>query len=167
MCKGLWRKDVDASILATIYRLESACQRLMKSANPNFQFTLIILMGRPFHNIPENQITDSALQTKNRNVRGLKSEKSNDPMTSFHIHTNLKLIHQLMEVVRKNYPERLAKVLIAGAGWEKLLLNLVPESRTRHKIHLLQGVEDLLQFVAKDELSDLAGGNLPVDSKHF
>ena len=166
MCQGLWRKDVDATVLATLYRLESACQSLILS-NPNFKFTLIILMGKPFNiNQGNGNQTLSNEQSNDPNERAneTKTESKIDPTSSFHPHGNFKLAQQLIGIVRKNYPERLAKsLIIPNSGWQKLLgthglERYVSSLRTAKKIFILNKMEDLLGYVDREELSILVGG---------
>lgn len=173
MCKGIWRKDIEATILATLHQIETASQLLIKS-NPDFQFTLIILMGKPYDSNESNKkdsdsssgVNDGEIKHENES----KSDKNNDPINSYHVHTNFTLVLQLIELLRKNYPERLSKVLIVPHGWEKILgthglRSFVPQNRTRQKIYMLECMDDLAQFVAKDELSVLAGGTLQVPTQ--
>ncbi len=166
---GIWRKDIEASILATLHRIETASQLLIKS-NPCFRFTLIILMGKPYDSESNKKDSDSSSGVNDREIKHeneSKSDKNNDPINSYHVHTNFTLVLQLIEILRKNYPERLSKVLIVPSGWEKILgthglRSLVPQNRTRQKIYMLECMDDLARFVAKDELSVLVGGTLPV-----
>lgn len=136
-------------------------------------------MGRPFESSQcddnKHLASNNQADATNRNhfEQGkrskIKTGKGNDAINSFHIHTNFHLVHQLIEIVRKNYPERLAKALIVpNGGWEKLLgthglRRFIPSPRTRQKIHMLDSMDDLIQFATKDQLSALVGGDLPID----
>jgi hypothetical protein len=170
MCKGIWRKDTEATILATLHRIETASQ-LLKISNPDFRFTLIVLMGKPYESNKSNKKDAASSSGVNngeiKHENESQTDKNNDPINSYHVHTNFTLVLQLIEILRKNYPERLSKVLIVPHGWEKILgthglRSFVPQNRTRQKIYMLECMDDLTQFVAKDELSVLAGGTLPV-----
>jgi hypothetical protein len=46
LCLGPWRKDVDASLLAVLHRVETAIETLSES-NPSVKCTIVILMGKP------------------------------------------------------------------------------------------------------------------------
>ena len=46
MCLGPWRKDVDATLLATLHRVETSMETLSAS-NPSVKCTIVILMGKP------------------------------------------------------------------------------------------------------------------------
>ena len=50
MCLGPWRKDVDATILAVLHRLEISMEELQRH-NPNMRCTLIVLMGKPIDKV--------------------------------------------------------------------------------------------------------------------
>ncbi len=174
MCKGIWRKDVDASILATLHRLESASERLVQMKE-DFKFTLIILMGKPCHfheGALESPNEDNDSSDGNQKETDCEPEEQSrlDPTSSFHIHTNYKLIHQLIDIVRNNYPGRLGKALIVpNGGWEKFfgthgLRRYVPSQTTRQKVHMLESVNDLKEHVSVEELSVLVGGKLPVEN---
>jgi hypothetical protein len=47
LCMGPWREDVDASILAILFRLERAVASF-SATNPKVQFTFVFLEGKPF-----------------------------------------------------------------------------------------------------------------------
>lgn len=46
MCLGPWRKDVDASLLATLHRVETS-MKILSASNPSVKCTVVILMGKP------------------------------------------------------------------------------------------------------------------------
>lgn len=46
MCLGPWRKDVDATLLATLHRVETSMKTLSAS-NPSVKCAVVILMGKP------------------------------------------------------------------------------------------------------------------------
>ena len=175
MCKGIWRKDVDASLLATLHRFESAAIEF-KKLNPDFKFTLIVVMGEPCSNEAFNDELGKKPGTQihgdSSHDRGSASESHPVQRNeSFHIHTNFQLAQNLIRILRENYPERLSKALIIPNGWEKVLGGLhglrryIPSDRTRSKIIILDELKNLLQYAAEEQLSTLVGGSMPVPRK--
>ena len=60
VCLGPWRKDVDASLLAVLHRVETAIKTLSAS-NPSVKCTIVILMGKPMLEDPakhRSSVTD-------------------------------------------------------------------------------------------------------------
>mmetsp|Transcript_11112 Transcript_11112/g.12876 ORF Transcript_11112/g.12876 Transcript_11112/m.12876 type:complete len:627 (+) Transcript_11112:111-1991(+) len=192
MLKGIWRKDVDASILATLFTLEQTCQNLLRN-NPNYVITIVVFMGPVVIREDDDRDDSQNLFSKRQNnvimpsiaadsdvpkdpndsssetvggadasldPNGVGSEQQSrvDKTKTFNIHTNFKLVNQLIDVVSKNYPERLARALILpNGGWDKMigthgLRRYVPSQRTRQKIHMLDNIDDLKKYISEEEL---------------
>ncbi len=170
MCKGVWRKDIDASMLAILHKFESAAFKFKKS-NPDFKFTLIVVMGKP-QDVDDDKNDKSGATTSEDASHdsgdvGILS-RTVERSEPYHIHTNFQLVQKLIKILRDNYPERLSKALIIpNGGWEKFLgihglRRYIPSDRTRNKIIILDGLKDILQYASKDQLSTLVGGNMSV-----
>ena len=156
MCLGPWRKDINASIMAAVYRFERATENLSKM-NPAFKCTVIIFMGKPLQgfNVGED---DSCSTRKNKD----------DRESEYFVHTNFKLTQQMIETFSRHYPGRLGKVLVVpNGGWEKMigthgLRRYIQSPVTREKVKILDGPEDLKFFVSADQLVIPMGGNAPI-----
>ena len=169
MCKGVWRKDVDASMLAILDTFENATSQFKRS-NPDFRFTLIVIMGKPCDSDNDendgidSQYGNNSHQTCSNSGSTPRSVHKHEP---YYIHTNFQLVQKLIKILRANYPERLSKALIIpNGGWEKFLgmhglRRYIPSDRTRSKIIMLDKVEDLLGYCSKDQLISLVGGTIP------
>ncbi len=131
MCCGLWRKDINASTLAVLHRLERAFTIARKS-NPEFQCTLVILMGKPKVSDSEamgNDSTPGASVSIDQDEKYEKASSTVDgntekrgPSPPYHVHTNFTYAQHLINTMSQNYPERLGKVLVVpNGGWEKFI----------------------------------------------
>lgn len=175
-CQGLWRKDLDASILAVLHTLESSFVKLSR-LNSNFKCTLVVLMGKPLDSKIDNTMgtsdsmtapTDEDAENIDNNASAENSSQKitlkRDPNNEFHVHTNFKFVQRLLDVVLQNYPERLKSALvIPSGGWEKILgthglRRYINSSRTRSKVTILSEERDLEEFISRAELIDVAGG---------
>lgn len=96
----------------------------------------------------------------------------------WHTHTNMELIRRLIDTVTTHYPERLHKALVVvgkgnttytrtAVGGMLKLPKVLSSSRTRDKVKFLIRYGDLREHVAKEELSVLVGGHVPVDPSVF
>lgn len=174
-CQGLWRKDLDASILAVLHTLESSFVKLSR-LNSNFKCTLVVLMGKPLDSKIDNTMgtsdsmtapTDEDAENIDNNASAENSSQKitlkRDPNNEFHVHTNFKFVQRLLDVVLQNYPERLKSALvIPSGGWEKILgthglRRYINSSRTRSKVTILSEERDLEEFISRAELIDVAG----------
>lgn len=93
-------------------------------------------------------------------------------------HSSKQLIRRLIDTVTAHYPERLGKALVVvgkgntaytrtAVGGMLSLPKVLGPSRTRDKVRFLIRYPDLQDYVAKDELSVLVGGNAPLDPAVF
>ena len=73
-----------------------------------------------------------------------------DPYETANAHSNVVLLQLLNEILHYHYPERLAKALIVGEGWAK--------TEASHHATVLNSMDELSQYVDKDELGKLTGG---------
>ena len=171
MCTGPWRKDVNASILATLHRFERAAENLIK-VNPDFKCTVIIFMGRPFQAgdmYEQRSDTDSKADDGSINTKtGLHNRRC-----EYFVHTNFKLTQRLIDTFSRHYPGRLGTVLVVpNGGWEKIigthgLRRYLQSQVTRDKVKILDGPEDLKFFVSADQLIIPMGGNAPINKGAF
>lgn len=165
MCQGLWRKDIDASLSATIFKFDAAVQTLKKD-NPDFRCTLVVLMGKP---ILEMTISENETKDDNPNMSE-RQDESIPKAIGYHVHTNFNFIHSLITIISKNYPERLMMALVVpSGGWTKILgganiRRYIHSSRTRSRVIMLDKEEDLKKYISPDQLIDIAGGNAPISS---
>lgn len=167
VCKGLWRKDIDASISAVIYKFEMAIRSLLKF-NPNFKCTLVVLMGKP----RRNETSSVSIQNENNSVPSHNNDgifqESAPHNLGYHVHTNFDFVHKLIKILTKNYPERLMMaLLVPDGGWGKFLgganiRRYIHSSRTRSRIIMLDNQEDLLKYISSNQLVDIAGGDMPI-----
>ena len=165
MCAGMWRADVDASVLAVVHRAEAAVKKCSKS-NPYFQCTLVVLMGpSTASSIEYNEGESSSVASNSQATETISS--MNAKKNEFYVHTNFKMVQRLIGIVCQNYPERLGKALVVlngGFGWEKMLgthalRRYVQSSKTRCKIEVLDDLNGLQKYISQEELVDLAGGH--------
>ena len=120
MVRGVWRKDISASKAAILHTLNYEFTALER-VNPTFKCTLIVFMGKPLsrkdsqdheqESTCEDRSSSILGITKkyvspNRNAQGIVHDED------YHIHTNFKLVQQLIDVVSKHYPERLGRALL-------------------------------------------------------
>jgi len=166
MCVGLWRKNIDASIAATLYTLDEAVRKLAKK-NPMFKCTVVVLMGKvnePKSNSEHDALaTDEGTSEKFDESDEIKS--STDPKkNALYVHTNFQFVQRLIGIVSQNYPERLGQaIVVPTGGWEKLigthgLRRYVQSSKTRSKITVVDNVNDLKNYISIEQLIDIAGG---------
>eukprot|EP00549_Striatella_unipunctata_P025827 CAMPEP_0118698500 /NCGR_PEP_ID=MMETSP0800-20121206/15244_1 /TAXON_ID=210618 ORGANISM="Striatella unipunctata, Strain CCMP2910" /NCGR_SAMPLE_ID=MMETSP0800 /ASSEMBLY_ACC=CAM_ASM_000638 /LENGTH=180 /DNA_ID=CAMNT_0006598345 /DNA_START=315 /DNA_END=857 /DNA_ORIENTATION=- len=179
MCRGPWRRDVDATVFAVLHRLETAMTELSKE-NPDVRCTVIVLMGKP---VCEENNKDS----ENREDTTPEKEKEellnpfrvnlfehligqNDE--DYYVHSNLVLAHRLIDLSTRHYPERLARALIVpGNGFTKTLTTFglrayIAQSRTRARITILKEARELQHFVRKNVLIDIAGGKASMNPNY-
>ena len=102
-----------------------------------------------------------------------------DPGEEYFPHLDIDLIHRLVNLLSKHYPERLSKALVVpGKGYSSYLgqqvltnpLNLrnhIPDKKTRSKVKILSKNSALLHYIDKDELVTFVGGNSPVMQSDF
>lgn len=165
MLLGPWRKDVNATISAVLYRLEMYFQYLAIN-DPDFKCTVIILSGEPLPNFQNN----TPLHT-GANPRVDSGE-------TYCMHSNMTLLHTLIKLLSRHYPERLANVfLIPGKKGSGFLLNAlggsfslrsyISDKRTRYKVKILSHSTELLQYVEKDQLVTFLGGSAPIVPEAF
>lgn len=170
MVRGVWRKDINASKAAILHILNYEFT-MLKRVNPTFTCTLIVFMGKPLsckdsQNSSEQESTYEDRSTSS--ILGI-TKKYQSPNRivhdeDYHIHTNFKLVQQLIDVVSKHYPERLGRaLLVPGGGWDTLLGNhglrrYINSSKTRSKVVVLERLDDLKKYVSDDELITCVGG---------
>lgn len=171
MCKGLWRKDIPASVAATIFNIDTAFEKLNQT-NPDFKVTLVVLMG----NNQELNSKDSSKSTSNTSKRS-SEENHNEEETStqktvmdeYYLHTNFQYVQKLIRITSDNYPERLGKALVVPTtGWEKLvgvhgLRRYISSQETRNKVKILDNISQLKEYISSDQLVDFAGGELKTE----
>lgn len=164
MCQGLWRKDIEASLSATIYKFDEAVHTL-KRDNPEFRCTLVVLMGKPILEMKHPDNIEAEEDTQNIN----EGRDELSPRTiGYHVHTNFNFVHSLITIISKNYPERLMMALVVpNGGWAKILSGAnirryIHSSRTRSRVIMLDKEEDLKKYISADQLINLAGGNAPI-----
>ena len=96
----------------------------------------------------------------------------------FFTHTNDRVARRLVQLVMLHYPERLYRCLVVkgyagdhsprtAIGGLLTLTNLVESSNTRRKVKYLRRRRDLLKYVDKEELIQLAGGEAAINSAAF
>jgi len=188
MCRGLWRKDVDASTFAVLHRLENAFAAAAK-LNRDFKCTIVVLMGEPFKVGNDTSIVASSAESESHTdadrkstavgdsdetstITGLstvqENEASKQSLQEYYVHTNFKFVQRLIGILSQNYPERLEMALVVpNGGWEKFvgmhgLRRYLPSSKTRSKVQVLENMSRLKQFIASEQLVDIAGGECPV-----
>ena len=162
-CSGLWRRDTNASILAVLYRLESAFTKLSK-VNPAFKCTLVVLMSKPSESRIDPTFNVTEITDENRMEESSAEDTISKKGKELCVHSNFQFVQRLLEIVSQNYPERLNRALeIPAGGWEKILgthglFRFVNASNTRNKITILDDEKKLEDFIAREQLIDLAGG---------
>jgi hypothetical protein len=170
MCKGLWRKNLAASVAAVLYNVDRAFEKL-NQANPDFKVTLVVLMGKD----QESKSKDSSKNTSNTSNRS--SEESHNEEISAqmtvtdqeYVHTNFQYVQKLIRIASDNYPQRLGKALVVPTtGWEKLvgvhgLRRYISSQETRNKVKILDNVSQLKEYISSDQLVDFAGGELKTE----
>ena len=190
MCLGPWRKDVDASLLAILHRVETSLKTLSGS-NPSVKCTVVILMGKPVLEDPSKQegdVADYVVSNDEKKADGnsksvpeekvkrgpyiLGSDPRIDAKEMYSVHVNATLIHRIVRTLCAHYPERLAKCLIVpSGGFEKTIGSLtirtyVPSLRTRSRITILESASDLKDYISDENLLSFVGGKaaLPRES---
>ena len=175
-CEGIWRKNVAASILAVLHRLETSFMQLTKM-DSNFICTLVVLLGKPRATKIEGKVDTSSTNDENDDADGINhkplqastsNEVSNTSKDELHVHTNFKFVQRLIETISQNYPERLNRALVVSSGgwergWEKLLAThglrrYINCSTIRKKVSILDDEKDLFAFISPNELIHIAGG---------
>jgi hypothetical protein len=191
-CLGPWRKKEDATIAAVLHRLETSLKELQKD-DPHVRCTLVAVMGRPYrekkkregddiiHSVDDEQggsDDDSSVETSNGNGLVAENNPRIPPKEKWHTHTSRGLLLRLIDILLAHYPERLSKALVViGNGNTaymgttlrgKLALSVaVPSASTRERVRFLTRYKDLLQFVDKEALVKLMGGNAPLSPAVF
>jgi hypothetical protein len=191
-CLGPWRKNEDATIAAVLHRLETSLKELQKD-DSNVRCTLVTVMGRPcrekkkrkgediIDSVDDEQggsDDDSSVETSNGNGVVAENNPRIPSEEKWHTHTSRKLLLRLIDILLAHYPERLSKALVViGNGNNaymrttlrgKLALSVaVPSTSTRERVRFLTRYKDLLQFVDKEALVKLMGGNAPLSPAAF
>jgi hypothetical protein len=144
LCRGPWRGDSEATILAILYRFDKSLKSFCK-VNPYTKVTLIVLMGRAKRGarIKENhgdsnevdsvddgdfEIYDESNEIKGsaEDLFGIPSEEEMkvhtgnpriSPDEKWNCHTNTKMLKKLFEIFAAHYPGRLSRILVVkGRG---------------------------------------------------
>merc|ERR1712238_578059 len=77
LCRGPWRGNEEAIILATLYRLDKSLNELCRT-NPNTKMTLIILMGHSKRKAKKKKQAKRESQTKNDDTATTKGNNKDD-----------------------------------------------------------------------------------------
>lgn len=152
-----------------------------KAGEPDTSSTVIADNKEVNNNNDNNNMDDSSrsstvtmsdpVVSKDTNVDIVKNPRIN-PQESYQIHANKRMMKQLVDLISAHYPERLFRALIVVnqgqlASLKKVLgdlaLNSFVESKTtRDKIKVMSQYSDLQQYVSRDELITIVGGNQPI-----
>ncbi|CAB9514737.1 expressed unknown protein [Seminavis robusta] len=198
---GPWRKDADASVAAVLHRLEEAVQEF-SAIKEDFKCTLIVLMGKPFQKFLEQKIAEHDSDSEHEEAQeddflgvSMKSHAAPDgndgssedvarvanprvnPEETWQVHTNNRLIKQLIELVSAHYPERLQRALVVVKPTQVVSLRkivgsytlngFVSSAETRSKVTFLSTFAELNKYVSQEELVTIAGGDTPIDPEVF
>jgi hypothetical protein len=187
ICLGPWRKNEDATIAAVLHRLEASLNFFARN-NPRVQCTVVIVAGiRRKRHSDGNDVAGEDLDTKDDDastVNGVNNDLADyNPRVhhnaeKWYTHSNRRVLLRLIDIVMKHYPERLSKALVVVGHDRKAMIKTVlsgtlaasvaiKSPRTRDKIHFLRKFRDLQEFIDKDNLVKLVGGNASVRPQAF
>lgn len=199
MGRGPWRKNLDASTAAVLHRFDGALRHLAKN-DECVQCTLIVIVGKPFRpkdrkratvsdvisadgtddELDNTTVMSGSFMEGNQDVYAEDEHLANPRVNSeepWQLHTNEKLVKQLVDLVSAHYPERLYQALVVVNDNQILSLkrfmgpltlsSFVDSNRTRSKVKFLSKFSELEKYVSKNELVTIAGGNQPIDPRAF
>lgn len=186
-CLGPWRNDESATIASILQRLETTLD-MITLTEPAVKCTIIAIMGRPLKakkstSKIESETGETAQgnDTSDRESTSYRRDENNPRIPKYekwHPHSNRRLILRLIDILMCHYPERLSKALVVLRHDDKeymrtklrgkLVLQVaVPSARTREKVKFLTRHKDLLEFVDRDTLVKLVGGNAQISQTVF
>jgi hypothetical protein len=187
ICLGPWRKNEDATIAAVLHRLEASLNWFAKD-NPRIQCTLVIMAGiRRKRHSTRSDIAGEDLSMRNDDESTVNGENNDladynprvhQSAEKWYTHSNRRVLLRLIDIVMNHYPERLSKALVVVGHDRKAMIKTVisgtlaasvaiKSPRTRDKIHFLRKFRDLQEFIDKDNLVKLVGGNVCVKPQAF
>lgn len=197
MCRGPWRRNVEATIAAVLHRFDFAMTKLCAD-NPSTRCTLVILMSR-WKGAPAPKVesedgkaeevgngTDEVRQNESGDVEpGDSTWKSSRQFVSnpriateetWQLHSTNELVEELISLLILHYPDRIAKIFL-GKGPKAFYKTNVSASRAmrrtvdlteaRGRIIFLRNLSGLRSFIDADQLSEVAGGCAPVPPNAF
>ena len=194
---GPWRKDADATVASVLHRLEGAlhefsgrkediqCTVIILMGKPFKEF-LKFKSGDAGSMAGDDSGDDDGASQLSVSVRDGMAFTPDGPIVanprinseeSWQNHTNKKIARQLIDLLSAHYPERLHQALVvvkpshAGpirkAFGRFTLSSFVESPVTRSKIKLLSRFTELQNYVSKNELVTIAGGEQPIDPEVF
>lgn len=154
---GPWTSDINASILAVLYRLETFFQK-MSVLKPGIKVTLIVLM-------------DKGDKDQNSTLKTASSDPMMNPNQDYKEHSSMQMFTRLINIVQKHYPERLkAALIVSGTGkWSKSKIReyIVGQGIATPRVILLNNLVELKEYVKDNQLVTFAGGKAPVTPDAF
>lgn len=191
MCRGPWRGDEDAVVSCVLHRLESDL-RILSASDPYVRCTFIIVLGRPAvmgvksagpdpRDAAQDELdnSSSSLWQRDANTETSRIRLNNtanariSPNEPWQVHASKRLLHRLIDLLLRHYPERLHSALIVTKNSSKLGLTNANFARhlkgrgIRDRIKILRNYQGLTAFVHDSELVDFAGGGAAVDKKAY
>jgi hypothetical protein len=167
MLHGPWRGDVDASIFAILYRLETFFQR-MTIVRPSVKVTAVILMGAASCVVKnESNKQPESTDGKVNNHVLIDSDPMMNPNEEVIEHSSVEMITRIIGVLRRHYPERLSKALIVpstSGKWSKPKMReyISMQQIATPRVIILNKLNELKQYVSDDQLVTFAGGKANV-----
>ena len=160
---GPWFKDIEASINAVLYRLETYFKK-MAILQPGVKITVVILLGNP----------DTKRKSTEKNAsNGHHLTGSNpmiDPNQDFAEHASIEMYSRLVGLLRKHYPERLKGALIVPGKGNFSKPN-IRDFLTAHQVNtpriILLNLIELKEYINEDQLVTFAGGKAAVKQDAF
>lgn len=154
---GPWTNDINASILAVLYRLETYFRK-MAVLKPGIKITLIVLMDKD-KNVPNSTFNSAS------------SDPMINPNQKYNEHSSIQMFSRLIDIVRKHYPERLKVALIVpGTGkWSKSKIReyIAGQGVATPRVIVLNNAVELKKYVKDNQLVTFAGGKAPVTPEAF
>ena len=168
--------------------------------DPDVKCTLVVMMGRPYKEVFKKKASSDtgsvvAEEVDEDDMGGSMASASFkdcnqdspdgkrvanprvNPDETWQLHTNKKLVRQMIALVSAHYPERLHQALVVLKPSQTISLrkifgsytlsSLVDSPVTRSKVKILNSFTELQKFVSKEELVTIAGGESPVDPEVF
>ena len=180
MLKGIWRKDIDASILATLHRIHTCFQSF--DGDREVKLTAIILLGYPpldqqssktMASDEEKSSEPNEQSTANNPVTNIlpriqhhfqtQNNNNNDPRIhkkeEYTPHINLTFIQRLTSLLLQHYPERLAFAYIVQQSQHsssKKMTNVFNKTGIKIKIrNMISSEKTRKKIVILDDVDDL------------
>ena len=197
VCRGPWRKCVDATLAAALHRFESALSELCM-VNQETKCTLVVVLGRPgdFSTGSDQEGSTSFSTIEDEDNPTVDNGGSEDglfavdavnhlPVTNprvsteepWHLHCTSELLEQFISLLFTHYPERLSRVLLVKGQRDSFYRTQVAAARAmkritstrkdRSKISFIPKLSRLKGLIDESELSTAALGKAPIPAWAF